>query len=281
MAATDTPPARPFPRVEDAPDRHTGDGVPTYAYTPDLGVRRTTPSGFLLDALRRRRFGRAIVSSLTVLLFLVGSGLFAYPFFTDLYTDQVLQGRLSDRFASLQVDSVEEWGATAREAGSPLTRIVIPAIDVSTVVVSGTSPAALRAGAGHYPNTPLPGEVGNVGIAGHRTTYGRPFNRVDELQAGDEIWLLTPVGDHRYVVSEADPDIGENPWVTGPDDWGVVADTDDAVLTLTTCHPKGSAAQRMIVRAELDESLPAGGYQSSVQAGAAWHDAASWAETAA
>lgn len=271
MAATDTPTRPPSP--DDAPA--------SYAYTPALSERRTSPSGFLLDALRRRPFGRAIVSSLTALLFVAGSGLFAWPFFTDLYTDNVLQGRLADEFASLQVDSVEEWGVTAREAGSPLTRIVIPAIDVSTLVVSGTSPAALRAGAGHYPNTPLPGEVGNVGIAGHRTTYGRPFNRVDELAPGDEIWLLTPVGDHRYVVSEADPEIGANPWVTGPDDWGVVAASDDALLTLTTCHPKGSAAQRMIVRAELAESLPAGGYQGSQQTARASASAASWASPAA
>ena len=263
----------------------TAEGVPTYAYTPALDVRRTSPSGFLLDALRRRRFGRALVSGLTVLLFLAGSGLFAYPLFTDLYTDQVLQGRLSDQFASLEVDSVEAWETTTRDAGSPLTRIVIPALDVSTVVVSGTSPAALRAGAGHYPNTPLPGEVGNVGIAGHRTTYGRPFNRVDELSPGDEIWLLTPVGDHRYVVSDPDPDVGDNPWITGPDDWGGVADSDDAILTLTTCHPKGSAAQRMIVRADLDESLPAGGYQQAQQAARAQAiggtEGSSWAQAAA
>jgi sortase A len=244
-----------------------GRTVPGFAYVPDVSARRTSPSGFLLDALRRRRFGRGLVSSLTVALFLVGSGLFAYPFVTDLYTDQVVQGRLTEEFAAFEPDSVEEWETTARQTGSPLTRIEIPAIDVSTVVVGGTSPAALRAGAGHYPNTPLPGEVGNVGIAGHRTTYGRPFNRVDELDPGDEIWLRTPVGDHRYVVSDPDPDVGDNPWVTTPDDWGVVAASDEAVLTLTTCHPKGSAQERMIVRAELVESLPAGAYEdAAVQA---------------
>lgn len=248
------------------PPAATPDDDPGFRYDPGVAVRRPSPSGFVLDAVRRRRGGRALVSGLTVLLFLAGTGLFAYPLFTDLYTDQILQGRLSDQFASIQVDDADAWSETARESGAPLTRVVIPAIDVDTVVVSGTSPAALRAGAGHYPNTPLPGEVGNVGIAGHRTTYGRPFNRVDELDAGDEIWLLTPVGDHRYVVSDPDPDVGENPWVTGPNDWGVVAPADDALLTLTTCHPKGSAAQRLIVRAELDESFDAGGYQRVRQA---------------
>ena len=231
-------------------------GTDAFVYDPQLGSGRTTPSGFLIDALRRRRVGRLLVSGLTVLLFLAGAGLFTYPFFTDLYTDRVIQDRLDDQFAAMQ-DA--DWEAP--QTGSPLTRIVIPAIDLSTIVVEGTSPAALRAGSGHYPNTLLPGEVGNVGIAGHRTTYGRPFNRVDELEPGDEIWLITPVGDHRYVVSDPDPEIGENPWVTTPDDWGVVAASDEAVLTLTSCHPKGSAQQRIIVRAELVDSLPAGGYE--------------------
>ena len=51
-------------------------------------------------------------------------------------------------------------------------------------MVEGTSPEALRAGAGHYPETPLPGQAGNVAIAGHRTTYGKPFNRLDEVAPG-------------------------------------------------------------------------------------------------
>ena len=79
-------------------------------------------------------------------------------------------------------------------------RIAIEDIELETLVVEGTSAAALRAGAGHYPSSPLPGEVGNVAIAGHRTTYGRPFNRLDELDAGADIWLSTPVGDYRYEV---------------------------------------------------------------------------------
>ncbi len=236
-------------------------GPAPFVYVPDVAEGRSTPSGFVLDALRHRRVGRLLVSGLTVVLFLAGAGLFTYPFFTDLYTDRFVQERLGDEFDRLPAGSAEEWASAARQTGSPLTRIVIPAIDVSTVVVEGTSPAALRAGAGHYPNTPLPGEAGNVGIAGHRTTYGRPFNRVDELAPGDEIWLLTPVGDHRYVVSDPDPDIGDNPWITTPDDWGVVAETDAAVLTLTSCHPKGSAQQRIIVRAELVESIAGGAYE--------------------
>ncbi len=243
-----------------------------FTYDPEV-VGRTSPSGFLLDALRRRPAGRAVVSGLTVLLFLGGSGMFAYPFFTDLYTDQVLQGRLSDEFVGIEVDGYDDWEASV-SSGDALTRIAIPGVDVDTVVVSGTSPAALRAGAGHYPSTVLPGQDGNVGIAGHRTTYGRPFNRIDEMAVGDEVWLQTPVGDFEYVVS-APPTGGDcraysemndqrpdsAACVTHPRDWSVVDETDDAVLTLTSCHPKGSAEQRIIIRAELAERHPPGTYQ--------------------
>jgi sortase A len=243
------------------------DASAPFTYDPEV-ARSTSASGFLLDALRRRPAGRAVVSGLTILLFLAGGGMFSYPFFTDIYTEQFIQGRLADEFVGIEVDDIDAWEASV-SSGDALTRIAIPGIDVDTLVVSGTSPAALRAGAGHYPNTPLPGQVGNVGIAGHRTTYGRPFNRVDELSVGDEIWLQTPIGDYRYEVIEpptggdcAPYDGTENSaaCITHPRDWEVVAPSDDALLTLTTCHPKGSAAQRMIVRAELVDAHDPGTY---------------------
>jgi sortase A len=262
----------------------TWDGVPSvvgFAYDPGLTERRTSASGFLVDALRRRPAGRAVLSGLTILLFLGGSGMFAYPFFTDVYTDRVVQQQLADQFGRIEARSVEEWQETV-STGSPLTKIVMPSLDVETLVVAGTSPAALRAGAGHYPNTPLPGEVGNVGIAGHRTTYGRPFNRIDELREGDEIWLLTPVGDHRYVVTAPPTDGDCQPFagapgapdgtatcITHPRDWSVVAPSDSSLLTLTSCHPKGSAAQRIVARAALAESLPPGTWEAEHQPGGA------------
>jgi sortase A len=254
-----------------------GPSVVGFAYDPGVSGRRTSVGGFVLDALRRRPAGRAALSGLTILLFLGGAGMFAYPFFTDVYTDRVVQQQLADEFVRIEAGSVEEWQQNVR-AGSPLTKIVIPSLDVETLVVAGTSPAALRAGAGHYPNTPLPGQVGNVGIAGHRTTYGRPFNRIDELREGDEVWLLTPVGDHRYVVT-GPPDDGDcKPFagapgapedtatcITHPRDWSVVAPTDASLLTLTSCHPKGSAAQRIVARAALAESLPPGTWEAENQ----------------
>jgi len=231
-----------------------------FRYTPD--VRSSGGAGrFLLDAVRRRRSGRAVVAVLVAALFLAGGGLLAHPLLTDLYADRVVQERLAGAFEDLE--PADDWQPTLT-AGSPLTRILIPRLDVDTIVVAGITPAALRAGAGHYPDTPLPGTVGNVGIAGHRTTYGRPFHRLDELRAGDEIWLLTPAGDHRYVVT-APPGDGDcvplsegAACLTHPHDWSVVGPSDQALLTLTTCHPKGSAAERLVVRAALTDSHPAG-----------------------
>lgn len=243
-----------------------GDEVPQgFAVdVPEDGRRDGGGVLFLLHALRRRPVGRRAMSALSVLLFVAGIGMFTYPFFTDLYTGQVVQTRLVDEFGeqftdSVQLEPFEDWEATVAP-GRALTRMVIPKLGVDTIVVEGTSPAALRAGAGHYPNTPLPGQPGNVAIAGHRTTYGKPLNRADELTPGDEVWLLTPVGDYRYVMPEGPDGWDANPYITGPRDWSVIEPTSEPSVTLTTCHPKGSAAKRLIVRAVLAESLPPGAY---------------------
>ena len=129
--------------------------------------------------------------------------------------------------------------------GDSLTRIKIPRIGVDVVVVEGTTASALRAGAGHYPATPLPCEVGNVAIAGHRTTYGRPFHDMDQLEPGDRITLETPIGECTYEVDD-------DPFIVSPTQTEVVENTPEAAkLTLTTCHPKGSARQRLVLHATM------------------------------
>lgn len=220
------------------------------------------PVAFLLDAIRFRRTGRRVVNGLVVLLLLAGAGTLSYPFFTDVYTHQILQQRLADQYGDVTHD---QWQAGLQQ-GRPLTRIVIPALGVDTLVVEGTSPEALRAGAGHYANTALPGQNGNVAIAGHRTTYGKPFNELDRLKPGDRVWLLTPVGDYEYSLTEAPPGWNANPYITHPRDWSVIEPTGQPSLTLTTCHPKGSAAQRMVARAVLVGSHPAGRLAAQQQA---------------
>lgn len=207
------------------------------------------------DVLRRRG-GRRAVSVLSVVMLLAGVAMFSYPVGTDLYS-RLQQDRLQQAFDEPETQAA--YTERRIRVGDGLTTLRIPKLGVEVLVVEGTTPAALRAGAGHYVGTPLPGEPGNVGIAGHRTTYGRPFNRIDELRAGDVVELETPLAVHTYRVTTGF-DGHPNPWVVQPTDVSVVAqNVRGRVLTLTTCHPKGSARQRLIVRLELVESTPRAG----------------------
>lgn len=132
--------------------------------------------------------------------------------------------------------------------GDPVARLQIPAIGVDKVVVSGVLTGDLEHGPGHYPATPLPGELGNAGIAGHRTTYGSPFSDLDQLQPGDQIIVTTTAGRFRFDV------IGAK--IVEPTDASVLAPTSDTRLTLTTCDPRYSTAHRLIVTAVLDPRPP-------------------------
>lgn len=128
-------------------------------------------------------------------------------------------------------------------AGEPVARIVIPAIKVDKVVVEGIEVDDLRKGPGHFPDTPLPGQAGNAAIAGHRTTYGAPFGNLDQLEPGDEIRVSTVLGEAVYQVAGTR--------IVQPEQIEVVEDYGDNRLTLSACHPKWSAAQRIIVWATL------------------------------
>lgn len=200
-----------------------------------------------VDQLRTRRWVRRSISIVSVLLFLGGVGLVGYPFATNMWQDRV-QTRLDRQIVSPELQ--QAYRARKIETGDSLTRIRIPALGVDTVVVEGITASALRAGAGHYPQTALPCEVGNVAIAGHRTTFGKPFANVDQLKSGDTIDLVTPVGACTYRISR-------DPWVVPPTDMSVLNASGDKTVTLTTCHPKGSAAQRLIVRATWVNDLKA------------------------
>lgn len=135
--------------------------------------------------------------------------------------------------------------------GEPLGVIEIPKIELTRMMVEGTSRADLKKGPGHYIGTPFPGQSGNVGIAGHRTTYGAPFNRIDELQPGDEIVLSTSQGSFTYEVIPAPGSTNQAWYTVSPSQVEVLDDTGDARVTLTACHPKYSAKQRIVVHAVL------------------------------
>jgi sortase A len=129
--------------------------------------------------------------------------------------------------------------------------IRIPKIGVDKAIVEGTGTSDLRQGPGHYGGTPLPGQPGNAAIAGHRTTYGAPFYNLNQLGQGDRVLVTTQQGTFRYDVVRS--------LVVPPSDVSVIAPTPANELTLTTCTPRFSASQRLIVQASLDGAPAAEG----------------------
>src|ERR1700722_14872342 len=119
------------------------------------------------DAPTTRGWRHRVISLASIGLVLAGVVVIGWPFLTNLWQDR-LQERLSKQLKSAAL--AQAYREHRVGIGDSLTRIKIPALGVNVVVVQGTTESALDAGAGHYTNTPLPCEIGNVGIAGHRTT---------------------------------------------------------------------------------------------------------------
>jgi sortase A len=150
--------------------------------------------------------------------------------------------------ASPSADVVAAVGASASQptlaAGTVFGHLVIPRIGASYYVVEGVGSSQLAEGPGHYPGTAAIGAAGNVGVAGHRTTHGAPFYNLNKLKAGDPIYLTNTAGKmFTYRVTTQ--------FVVAPSDGAVLDPTPAPTLTLTTCNPRFSAAQRLIVQATL------------------------------
>lgn len=146
--------------------------------------------------------------------------------------------------------------------GDPVFSLSIPSIELSDVVVQGVGEEELKLGPGHYPDCgdgfakPLctdaqevwPGEKGRVIVSGHRTTYGAPFWDLDKLKEGDEIATSTRWGDFTYEVTSIEVVSPNARDIANPEPGGAAGE-----MVLTTCNPKFSAAERLIVFAEMKE----------------------------
>lgn len=131
--------------------------------------------------------------------------------------------------------------------GSVIGRIEIPRLEVSVMIRAGADARTLNLAVGHIPGTALPGEVGNVGLAGHRDTF---FRRLRDIRTDDEIRLVTPEGTFAFRVDRTSVVEPRDTWVLDP--------TDSPTLTLVTCYPFtyiGSAPQRFIVHAAAAQPL--------------------------
>jgi len=129
------------------------------------------------------------------------------------------------------------------KAGEPIGRIVIPAIELDVVVIEGTGKTDLKQGPGHWPETPFPGGGGNFVVSGHRTTYGAPFLHLDDLVAGDDIYVVLPYAIAHYQVGQV--------FIVYPDEVETVAQRGKEQISLAACHPIYSAKQRIVVQGDL------------------------------
>jgi sortase A len=189
-----------------------------------------------------RWLGRLFITAGIFILLFLGYQLYGTNFITEKH-----QQTLAKSFEA-QLTAPAPPVEPKPDFGDGIARIEIPKIGVDWIVVEGVSTEALKKGPGHYPGTAYPGETGNVVISGHRTTYGAPFFRVDELAPGDELRLASPNGTFTYRVTESR--------VVAPTEISVIASTEESKLTLTTCHPRFSARQRLIIVAELEQTRP-------------------------
>ena len=174
----------------------------------------------------------------------------AYQLIVDPFEDQVVSFRTGATPDDGRAHASRSPGDPAPAPSAPdpprSMRIRIPAIGLSQALVEGVSEDALHAGPGHYPGTAFPGQLGNMVISGHRTTYTRPFYYLDRLSAGDEILIDTPERTYWYRV--------ERVFVVSLTNVRPLGTASYAKLTLTTCNPPGSAIQRLVVQARLVSS---------------------------
>ena len=203
-----------------------------------------------------RIFGKFLISVGVGVLMFVAWTLWG----TGLYTAQQQEAlrveldQLPSVAAPADDDEPQKLGpATPPGPGDPVFLLKIPSIDLDQVVVEGVGTEELEKGPGHYPTCrdgferPLctefeevwPGQDGRVIVSGHRTTFGAPFFDLDKLKPGDEIITQTKWGDFTYEVTETR--------IVQPDSLAIAIQSDAAEIVLTTCNPKYSAAQRLIV----------------------------------
>lgn len=210
--------------------------------------------------------GRALITAGLLLLSFV-----AYQLWGTSLAENRAQSSLASSFRS-QSPGVPQYGGT-------VGKMRIPSIGVDKWIIAGIDTDSLKRGPGLFPGSPLPGQYGNVAIAGHRTTYGAPFGRINEIREGDEISIATKTVVYTYIVDGP-------PRIIGKYDVSVIKSTDKtkAHLTLVSCHPKWTSYKRIIVTATLAGTTtpqtptyfsPAGSTPDALSAG--WfHDAAAW-----
>ena len=204
-----------------------------------------------------RGLGQALITFGVVLLLFVVYELKVTNLVTEREQDR-LSAELEQAWAQPTPAPEQGLQPVAVEMGSGIAVIRIPRLgdDYAKVVVEGTDVDDLKKGPGRMVHTAQPGAIGNTVISGHRTTYGAPFERLDELQPGDAVVLETRDTWFTYRVTGTEIVAPTAIEVTYPVPGRLGAGPSKRLLTLTTCHPRFSARERMVVFGELETALP-------------------------
>jgi sortase A len=217
-------------------------------------IREESPASEPSPTTRSRRHRRGRILRISGLVLIAAAlGLAGYLWWTLWGTGFATRAAQNDlrpgferNIARLSPEDAPE--RVANVPGDAVAIIRIPKIEVDMVVVEGTDVESLKKGPGHYSQTAYPWEdTGQVGIAGHRTTYGAPFWSLNELRKGDRIVLATEYGifDYRVIRLAVTPPDG-----VLPSGASVLDPTERPTLVLTTCNPRFSASERLVVFAD-------------------------------
>lgn len=179
---------------------------------------------------------KKVILVLSIGLILFGIGFVLYPKVDD------IKFYLSQRQHLADVRSADA-GQDIPVPDGAVCVLSIPKIGLELNVFEGTTPEVLEQGPGHYEETALPGQEGNCCVAGHRNISGSPFADLDKLEQGDELIIYTRNGKFVYQVREKK--------IIVPTDLSVIEQSQDNILTLTTCQREGSALNRLIIVGQL------------------------------
>ncbi len=203
--------------------------------------------------------GELLITAGVLVLLFVGWQLWWTDVVADRQQEQIVRA-LTDDFLDGGDGGAGTVGSDAfpdlgQDKAFAIVRIPRFGADYARPVIEGTARPVLALGVGHYDGSVEPGQVGNFAIAGHRTTYGRPFHDIDKLRDGDRVIIETKATVYVYEITDREI---VRPWQTEviapvPDEPG--ATPEEALLTMTSCHPKYSATERYITHGRLTDTI--------------------------
>lgn len=223
--------------------------------------RETPPRAANAARTAARGLGEVLITAGLVLLLFV-----AYQLVWTNVEAGRAQGRVADQIradwqrapASGAPDGRERSGPRASDFGRGFAFMRIPRLgrDYNVPVLEGVGLDVLAKGVGHYPDTAMPGKIGNFAVAGHRATNGEPFAYLDRLRTGDAIVVETRTRWLTYVVDSTRIVQPTDVWVIDPVPGQPDAVPRERLITLTTCNPRWASYERLIVFGHLEDTRP-------------------------